>query len=91
MSIAVCAIRAELSSCDGDHMTFKAKIFPIPSNQSRGSEKREEFTVIWSGPMVEVPFLWTWVSGEEARRSLRISRLMWAQGKQIHPEKDGRL
>ena len=38
--MAVCTPRAELSSCDGDPRTLKAQVFAIPSNQSRGSDKR---------------------------------------------------
>ena len=38
--MAVCDPRAELGSYDGDPRTLKAQVFAIPSNQSRGSEKR---------------------------------------------------
>lgn len=42
----------------------KPKIFTTLSNWSRGSEKREEFGVIWGGPMVEVTFLWDLKGGQ---------------------------
>lgn len=68
-----------------------AKIFVIPRDWSGGPGKIETFGIIWDGLTVELPFPGDLGISAESRRPAGTSRLLWARGKEIYPEKGGGL